>query len=213
LHKNAEHQLGEGCSLRCASFAPLKLGVGHIKWRRTNMRLCARKLCRAGLILLCLVLALEVSLRIAGYYYRAQFWEETTSNKSFSDQDIIVLAIGESTTAGIWVPREDSYPKQLERLLRAHYRTDGIYVVIPPHIGQNTSQMVHNFDDYLNTFRPALVIIMAGVNNPWSLAQSNLAEFMPRYSWKTYCFRLRRWIDDIKVVRLVRVLIPEVVQS
>jgi len=25
--KNAEHQLGEGCSFRCAPFTPLKLGV------------------------------------------------------------------------------------------------------------------------------------------------------------------------------------------
>ena len=26
-HRNAEHQLGEGCSFRCASFAPLNLLV------------------------------------------------------------------------------------------------------------------------------------------------------------------------------------------
>jgi lysophospholipase L1-like esterase len=55
-------------------------------------------------------------------------------------------------------------------------------------------------------FEPSLVILMAGVNNTWSLAESNLGAFLPPGRWQTHVFRLRRWSDDVKVVRLVRLL-------
>lgn len=172
------------------------------------MRTFLRRCCKIALIILCFVLLLEVSLRIAGHYYRKQFWTVRLGNRSFQEEDIVILAIGESTTAGLWVPRKHSYPKQLERLLRAHYKIDRIHVVIPPHIGQNTSQVLQHFDIYIEKYHPALVIIMAGVNNKWSLAQSNLGKFMPSGRWKTLCFRIRRWSDNIKVVRLFRLLFP-----
>ena len=78
---------------------------------------------------------------------------------------------------------------------------------MPPHIGQNTSQMVNRYQRYLETFRPALVILMAGVNNSWSLAESNLGEFMSPGDWRTYFVHVRRWSDDIKVLRLARLLV------
>ena len=39
-------------------------------------------------------------------------------------------------------------------------------MLIPPHSGQNTSQMAHRFQQYLETSRPALVMVMAGVKEP-----------------------------------------------
>lgn len=159
-----------------------------------------------ALALAVLLLVLEVLLRIAGARYRADFWE-AAGGRAVPDGSVTILALGESTTAGLWLPVEDSYPKQLERKLRAHYGSDRITVLMPPHIGQNTSQMVHRFGDYLTTFEPALVILMAGVNNTWSLAESNLGEFMPTGSWRTHAFRLRRWADDVKVFRLARLLV------
>src|SRR5262249_18432542 len=56
---------------------------------------------------------------------------------------INIVCLGESTTAGLWIRFEDSYPKQLERVLREFYRTNAINVIVPPHIGQNTSQMAN----------------------------------------------------------------------
>ncbi len=146
------------------------------------------------------LLAIEVLLRFAGSYYQKRFWNAST----VSPETVAILALGESTTGGLWLPIEDSYPKQLQRLLRAHYQTERIQVLIPPHTGQNTSQMLHRFPNYLSASRPVLVIIMAGVNNIWSLAESNLGDFMPPGHWRTYAFRLRRWADDVKLFRLAR---------
>lgn len=148
------------------------------------------------------LLAIELLLRCAGCYYRKRFWDAS----ALSGEDLAILAVGESTTGGLWLPPEDSYPKQLQRLLRDHCRNNRIQVLIPPHTGQNTSQMLHRFPRYLSASRPALVLVMAGVNNKWSLAESNLGDFMPRGDWRTYAFRLRRWTDDVKVFRLFRYL-------
>jgi len=172
---------------------------------RIRPRGCLRWLARAVLIVVgCLVLA-EIGLRIVGHRYQSRFWEESAALHGGADR-VTILALGESTTAGLWLPGKDSYPKQLERMLRRHYGTDRVEVLIPPHIGQNTSQMVHRYPRYLQTFEPAVVILMAGVNNSWSLAESNLGEFMPQGNWRTWAFRFRRWADGVKVFRLARLL-------
>jgi len=161
-----------------------------------------------SLSLFSLFLVMEVLLRVAGYYYRAGFSEDAGLIHGVAESDVTILTMGESTTGGLWLEdRQDSYPLQLQSLLRAHYQKDRIRVLMPPHIGQNTSQMVARFDAYLAAFRPALIIVMAGVNNGWSLAESNLGEFMPSGSWRTHAFRFRRWADDIKTFRLMRLAI------
>ncbi len=172
---------------------------------KPRTRRLARWLVKAALLgCVCLVL-LEILLRVAGYYYKSRFWE--ARGRHPAAERATVLALGESTTAGMWLPVEESYPKQLQARLREHYGTPRIRVVIPPHIGQNTSQMLARFPQYLETFEPDVVVIMAGVNNTWSLAESNLGEFMPPGDWRTRLFRWRRWLDDVKVFRLGRLLI------
>ncbi|NJL26505.1 MAG: hypothetical protein HC897_00845 [Thermoanaerobaculia bacterium] len=165
-----------------------------------------RLLTRLALILFGLLLCTELALRIAGHFYQKRQLEALEQARSENAKRLIILAMGESTTGGLWLPFEDSYPKQLERKLREYYGRQRIKVIVPPHIGQNTSHMVHRFAGYLRDFQPALVIIMAGVNNTWSLAESNLGDFLPPGHWQTHLFRLRRWSDDVKVMRLARLL-------
>jgi lysophospholipase L1-like esterase len=160
-----------------------------------------------GLLLLAVSLVLvvvgaEVVLRVLGHQYQQRHWQRVTAEHAASRARATVLALGESTTAGLWLPFEQSYPKQLEARLRAHYGSDRISVVVPPHLGQNTSQMVARMPFYLSTFRPDVVVIMAGVNNAWSLVESDLPRFLPESDWRTPLFRWRRWLDDVKVLRL-----------
>jgi lysophospholipase L1-like esterase len=177
----------------------------EMKARRTRRY---QILAAIALSLFGLFLVLEVFLRVAGFFYQARFWEDAGLSHGVAEGGVTILTMGESTTGGLWLKdRKDSYPLQLQRLLRAHYQTDRVRVLNPPHTGQNTSQMVARFDEYLAAFRPAVVIIMAGVNNGWSLAESNLGEFMPGGSWRTHVFRIRRWADDIKTLRLIRLAI------
>lgn len=170
----------------------------------TRLRRWLRFALKLGLILFAIVLVVEVALRVTGHFYMTRQLEAMAQRRESPGQPVTVIAMGESTTGGLWLPFEESYPKQLERRLREHYGRNDIEVLVPPHSGQNTSQMVHRFEGYLRDFRPALVIFMAGVNNGWSLAESNLGDFLPASRWQTYMFRLRRTTDDIKVVRLFR---------
>lgn len=165
-----------------------------------------RRSAKLFLIVLGVLLVLEIALRITGHFYQSRQVEDQRKDRRNSTKWVTVLALGESTTLGLWLPFEESYPKQLERRLREHYQRRRIQVVVPPHAGQNTSQMVHRFADYLESFQPSLVILMAGVNNTWSLAESNLGDHLPPGHWQTALFRLRRWSDDVKVVRLGRLL-------
>lgn len=168
--------------------------------KRVSFKRLRRRALRIAAVVIVVLGVLEIVLRIAGSHYQNRFWEAST----IAPGDIAILTLGESTTGGLWLPIEDSYPKQLQVVLQDRYRTSRIQVVIPPHSGQNTSQMLHRLPRYLAAFHPVLVILMAGVNNEWSLAESNLGQFMPSGSWRTYAFRLRRRLDDIKVVRLGR---------
>jgi lysophospholipase L1-like esterase len=145
---------------------------------------------------------LETGLRVAGHYVQARYWRDIAAR--VQPNAVNVLAIGESTTIGIWVEKDESYPRQLEKKLREHYGTDAINVIIPPHIGQNTSQVLHRFDKYLSTFKPAAVIIMAGVNNTWSLDESNLARFLPARAVR---LRARMLLDKSRALKLIRLLV------
>ncbi len=159
-----------------------------------------------AIVLLITLVGTEAILRGLGRAYQHRYWQRVNADHAASRSAATVLAIGESTTGGLWVPFEHSYPKQLEALLRAHYRTNQISVVVPPHIGQNTSQALHRFLLYLNAFHPHVVIIMAGVNNSWALSESNLARFLPADEWRTQVFRWRTWLHDVKVLRLFRLM-------
>ncbi len=169
----------------------------------------SRRLALASIVAISLIFTLvaaEIVLRSVGRAYQERYWRQTTSAHVASRPVITVLVLGESTTLGLWVPFEQSYPKQLEARLRAHYATNRISVVVPPHLGQNTSQMLHRFPHYLSAFHPQVVILMAGVNNSWSLAESNLSQFLPAHQWRTHVFRWRNRLDDEKVLRLFRLL-------
>jgi hypothetical protein len=95
---------------------------------------------RILLVVIALIVIAEIGLRLVGFWYLANFYREL-GTASRIQGSINIVCLGESTTAGLWVKFEDSYPKQLERVLRDFYRTNTINAIVPPHIGQNTSQM------------------------------------------------------------------------
>jgi len=62
---------------------------------------------------------LEGVLRLAGAYLTRKF---DASQKSAQQQDCVtILALGESTTGGVWLESSQSYPGQLQRLLTQRY--------------------------------------------------------------------------------------------
>ena len=152
-----------------------------------------------------LVVIVETGLRLVGFWYLANFYRELDA-ASRMQGSINIVCLGESTTAGLWVKFEDSYPKQLESALREFYRTNAINVIVPPHIGQNTSQMANRIHHYLERYRPRLLIVMAGANNEWSLAESNITMFLDKHTFGVAVLKIKLIVllDSLRTFKVLR---------
>jgi len=154
---------------------------------------------RAWLVAVVLGVAAEIGLRLAGAHYLRQFDDAAAG----SGDAVRIVCLGESSTAGLWLERPDSYPGQLESALRRAYASDRIRVVVPPHVGQNTSQMAHRIDAYLDRYQPRLVIVMAGYNNEWSLAESDIGRFLGATDERWRAQLLVR-LESLRLFRVLR---------
>ena len=145
---------------------------------------------------------LEGALRLAGAYLSRRF--DAEQKKGFEKRGCLtILALGESTTGGLWCDPRDSYPRQLERLLTEKYGRP-VCGFFPTHLGQNTSQMYNRFDRYVTTIRPRLVIFMCGANNIWSFEESNIGRYIDLTSRDALGLRLRLLLDRFRVFKLAR---------
>ena len=127
-------------------------------------------------ILAALTIATEGTLRGIGWWYqRSHHW--VLPSDLHPDEEVI-LCLGESTTIGIWGDFSESYPKQLEGLLNQRHGANRYLAIVPNHVGQNSSQLAHRVNGYLEAYDPKLMILMSGANNMWSLAESSVVRFL-----------------------------------
>lgn len=148
------------------------------------------------------LLVLEAVLRGVGAHLTREF--EAAQKKGLEQRDCVtILALGESTTGGLWCDPKDSYPHQLERLLTQKYGRP-VCGFVPMHFGQNTSQMYNRFDHYVATIKPRLVIFMCGANNTWSMEESNIGRFLDLTNRDALGLRLRLTLDRSRVFKLAR---------
>jgi lysophospholipase L1-like esterase len=148
------------------------------------------------------LLLLEGVLRLAGAHLTRKF--EAGQKQWLEQRDCLtLLALGESTTGGLWCDPRDAYPHQLERLLTEKYGRP-VCGFIPMHLGQNTSQMYNRFDQYVATIKPRLVIFMCGANNIWSFEESNIGRYMDLTNRDALGLRLRLVLDHSRVFKLAR---------
>lgn len=154
------------------------------------------------------LVCLEISLRLAGWVYQSQYYRFTPW-----PDGIGVLFLGESSTVGLWVKPEEAYPEQLIQLLQKHYRNRNIYSIVPPHIGQNTSQMSNRIDDYLDRYKPRLVVIMAGINNEWSLTESHINQFISMDSKEARSIRATVFFNQFRTFKFFRHLYVSTLKS
>jgi lysophospholipase L1-like esterase len=162
-----------------------------------------KKLRRFIVVSVLVLVLLEVLLRVAGYIYVRNI---LASNTAIRPSDTTILCLGESTTIGLWVRWEDSYPKQLEGMLRKHYQRENLHAIVPVHIGQNSSQIANRIAQYLDMYKPALVIIMMGANNLWSLEESHAIQFFELYSKRTILFSALMFLNQSRTFKLARYL-------
>ena len=158
------------------------------------------RLGRALLAVLLVAGAAEVGLRVAGRLYLRKLYAAGETRPG----DIPVVCLGESSTAGLWVEPRDSYPGQLQEALRRLYGEPRIRVVVPPHVGQNTSQMANRIHEYLELYKPRLLVVMAGYNNEWSLAESHVGSFLRGSDAESLRVRLLVALDNLRLFKVTR---------
>jgi lysophospholipase L1-like esterase len=148
------------------------------------------------------LLLLEGALRLAGSQLTRKF--EAGQKQWLEQHDCLtILALGESTTGGLWCDPNDAYPHQLERLLTEKYGRP-VCGFIPMYFGQNTSQIYNRFDRYVSTIQPRLVIFMCGANNIWSFEESNIGRYIDLTNRDAFGLRLRLMLDRSRVFKLAR---------
>jgi len=153
---------------------------------------------KIGLIILGLflgVLILEAGLRLAGLSYLA--WQDYQNSRAFNRGDsgeYRILCLGESTTA---FGGEDSYPRQLERILNRRLPERRSTVINKGLPGADTSLIISELERYLNSYSPDMVIAMMGIND--DDAESYLL-------LKNRFYRFKALIKSSRVYKLFKVL-------
>lgn len=147
--------------------------------------------------------AAEASMRLAGAVYLKKLFVRQDAEVTAAENDFAVLCLGESTTAGLWAHRH-SYPRQLSSRLAALYPSQKIKVIVPAHVGQNTSQMANRIDQYLRQYRPDLIVVMAGVNNQWAYSESHITRFLESGEIAAWKLRALVWLSKIRLFRLAQ---------
>ena len=139
--------------------------------------------------------ATEVGLRVA---LRGTVREMLASREGVDlDAEHRMLCVGDSYTFGLYYRLEESFPARLESLLNHGADPDSRrpWAVINSGIpAQNTAQVVAALTEQLETFEPEVVVVLAGHNNRWNLAD-------PEHE-----SALTGWFRQLALVKLVRIL-------
>ncbi|KPK99178.1 MAG: hypothetical protein AMJ95_00005, partial [Omnitrophica WOR_2 bacterium SM23_72] len=143
---------------------------------------------------------IESGLRIAGELYLKKLY----THRVPAPGSTTVVCLGESSTAGLWVKKRESYPFQLRMMLQEYYPQKNIKVLVPPHVGQNTSQMANRIEDYIHLYDPVLLIIMAGYNNETSWGESHVIKFLKVDSPGIFKMKALIWLDHFRLFKLLR---------
>ncbi len=138
---------------------------------------------RAALVLfgLCLPLCIaEIALQLSSRLYRGMMLATRAEAIDLSPATRRVLCVGDSNTFGVRVAPQDSYPGQLGAMWKecARHSSDSggaeavnTWQVLNRGIpGQNTAQIRASLPELLEWSKPAVVIVLAGINNTWNQA-------------------------------------------
>lgn len=122
---------------------------------------------RVGLITFGLVVALvamELLLQAAAVYTRLTGRPEPVAWLTGTRR---VMCVGDSNTFGIQMSRDQTYPSYLERIWNTASPAQPVEVLNFGFPGLNSSKLRKNLPGLLETFRPELVLMLVGANDPF----------------------------------------------
>jgi lysophospholipase L1-like esterase len=121
-------------------------------------------------IMICLI-SLELVLQIASLPLKIKKLVLVRSGGDFN-----ILCIGDSFTYGTGAPLQDSYPKQLERILDKDFASKHINAINLGIPGSNSSQCLKYLKEKFDFYKPEIVIVLVGMNNCWNFNDSSYFE-------------------------------------
>lgn len=166
---------------------------GKKPWRTAVPEKGAVFLAGAALMLLCL----ELLLRALGARYVARITEVP------DDAAYTVLCVGDSFTQGAGAPRDSSYPRQLQNILRERFPGKNIRVINFGEVAQNTEQLLERLPEALDKTHPDVVVLLSGMADFWNYWGYRDGTAPPRSSV----------LDRLRVARLAKLLWRETAYS
>lgn len=143
-------------------------------------------------LLIMLVLS-EVLLRLFGAVYLA-----TSGRDAGAEGSGAILCVGDSTTFGLYLSAEESYPARLDGLVARHGTAVPVRNLGIP--GMSAGHVARELEGHLDRHEPRVVILLCGLNNSWSGDEARTS------AWG-------RFVDDLRVVRVVRLLAASLLAS
>lgn len=151
------------------------------------------------------LLILELCLRVGGWVYLWQRHPEAYKEAKVSgsgQNKFTILCLGDSFTFGSGTSSENSYPRQLGRLLRENINKD-INVINAGRLGNTSSLLLNNFKKDIARYNPGIVIVMVGCNNFWNLQDSS---YFILYKDKAgYFEKMDNALSHLRVYKLIKI--------
>jgi lysophospholipase L1-like esterase len=136
-----------------------------------SIRFSARlALARAGLVVVGLIFALvllEASMQAVA---------AIRSYASRGDQGVVsmgdrIVCLGDSNTFGLYVGKENAFPRVLEKLWNDDPSRPRVDIVNLGYPGNNSSVLRNRFVEVLSRFHPSTVMILIGANDFWTVPE------------------------------------------
>jgi len=145
------------------------------------------------------ILVIEIGMRLFGWGYLYLQKQQNRIDLAHP-QDIVILAIGESTTA---FGGTNSWPIQLARLLNSLQEERKFHVINRGVPATNTNEILERLPDYLEKYKPNFVLAMVGANDTFPdeepLATRSSSK---RINWESV-------LENIRIYRLIQRIWPE----
>jgi len=153
--------------------------------------------------LLILLFIVEAGLRVGGVLYLKLRHPETYVKLAYKTKNTFsILCLGDSFTFGSGTSPENSYPRQLERLLWKNINKD-INVINAGCLGNTSSLLLNNFKKDIARYNPDIVIVMVGLNNFWNFEDSS---YFILYKDKAgYFEKINNSLSHLRIYKLIKI--------
>lgn len=116
-----------------------------------------------------------------------------------------ILCLGDSSTYGIGASdiKRFSYPSRLQTVLNQNISSKKFEVLNLGVPGTNSSQLLNRFQYNILKYKPDMVIVMVGINDPWNFEESNILEFYNITAVKQLYMKIELLLNKSKLFRFL----------